>query len=146
MPKRVQKGKNSKNTHEPVKRKMEYPSEEEGQFIGKVDKAYGRGVYDILTYFSKTPIKCTTRGRKRRSSNQAYIQPNTFPYAIITPGVGPKDFHIIHIYEDAEVTKLLKDEIIPKRLENMNNNEEESIVEFENTENTKNTEFDFDNI
>ena len=146
MPKKTNKGKNTKNTkktHEPVKRKMEYPSSEDDQFIGKIDKAFGNGSYQVLVYNNTIPITCTSRGRKRRSKNQHYIQPNTFPYIIITPGIGPKQFHIIHVYNEYEVVKLLKENIIPHRLENMDNREEDSIVEFENPEDSK---FDFDTI
>ena len=146
MPKKTNKGKNTKNTkktYEPVKRKMEYPSSEDKQFIGKIDKESGNGSYQVLVYFNKDPIRCTTRGRSRRSSNQHYIQPKSFPYVIITKGVGNKQYHVIHVYNEYEVVKLLKENIIPHRLENIDNIEEDSIVEFENPEDSM---FDFDTI
>ena len=129
MPKKINRGKNTKNASEPIKRKRVIPGET--QFIGQIDKSYGHGTYDVKTYFSKFPVKCTSRGRKKRSSNQAYIPRGEYPYVIVTPGIGPNQFHIIHAYLDIEVSHLVKENIIPKRFESTENVDDESCFEFE---------------
>ena len=129
MTKKIQRGKNTKNASEPIKRTRVFPGE--NQFIGQIDKSYGHGMYDVKTHFSKYPIKCTSRGRKKRSSNQAYIPRGEYPYVIVTPGTGAGQFHIIHAYLDTEVGRLVKENIIPKRFEDTDNVEDENCFEFD---------------